>query len=554
MGNKSITKKIFAIILIYCITFCFSANSALNIFGAPSKKSDKIIKITVDSRIELLTVVQYLVFGSWRMSEFDTIYASDVEEKFGPYWKHPVLNQYWSMFYYYDFVNNVPHDLMFHLSEPPNLEIRIPIPKEMVKRAGGEKMLNDFLEYLRDFAKKTKFMEFFEDHKELYDFHVGEVTKLIEKEDYVGLLEGYYGSSPNSYAIILSILMNKGGYGVSVGGTMYAIIGPCRSEDREPVFADPNYLFNTTFHQFGYYFIGPLSSKISEDIKKCDKLIHPIYKEMENILYPLSPTWEVCLNEHLIRAITIRILAEKNGPEDTKKKIKDEYNTFFVYIEYVLNMLDIYERNRDIYPNFSDFFPKIENKFEELCEYPLIPTFLVTDYASQNGVQIRWIDNSFDEQSFIIYRKEKEDTAFMEIGKVPANQIYYCDNHVLIGKIYQYVISAVGEKGEIYSNTTDATIGTTKPFPPKKFAVKVDEEKKSLILLWSYSFYCDGFRIIEITNNRTIISDVAPDKREYIMDRPIKGEHKYVIIAWIKGDKDKILESFDSEMVQIIIE
>jgi hypothetical protein len=259
------------------------------------------------------------------------------------------------------------------------------------------------------------------------------------------------------------------------------------------------------------------------------------------------------MNEHLIRAITIRILASKNGEEETKKKIKEEYDTYFVYVEYVLGMLDQYEKSRDIYPNFSDFFPRIQNKFEELCEYPYIPTFLMTDYASQNGVQIRWIDNSFDEIGFTIYRKEKEDTNFVEIGKVPARQTFYRDDKVIIGKTYLYVISAVGEKGEILSNRTEAIIGVTKPIAPKKFQAILDEEKGILSFTWDFPFYCDGFKVIEINSNRAIISDIAPDKRELVIDTPPKGEHVYVIIAWVKGEKDKILESFDSDVARIVV-
>lgn len=553
MIHKNCFKSFFSLVIVIILTFSFSLSSISRGYAAPSKTSDKIIKISVDPRIELLTIVQYMVLGSWNMSEYDTNYASDVEEKFYPYWKHPILNQYWTMYYLYDFVNNVPHDLMLHLSEPPELEVRIPIPKEMVKRAGGEKMLNDFLEYLRDFAKKTKFMDFFEDHRELYEKHVTEVTKQIEKEDYVGLLEGYYGASPNSYAIILSILTYEGGFGVSVGGTMYAIIGPCKSEDREPVFTDPGFLYNTTFHLFGYSFIGPLTSKIIEDIRKCEKLINPIYRQMREFLYPLPPTWEVCMNEHLIRAITIRILATKNGPEETAKKIKESYDWYFVYLEYVLDMLDVYEKNRDIYPTFGDFFPRIQNKFEEICEYPYIPTFLTTDYASQNGVQIVWNDQSFDETGFNIFRKEKDDTTFIQIGNVPANQAYYRDNQVKIGKKYVYKVSAVGEKGQIYSNRAFATITITKPVAPSNLVAKLDSEKNTLTFTWDYPFFCEGLKLIEVNNNRTIISDIAPDKRELVIDTPAKGEHVYVIVAWIKGEKDKIWESFDSEPIRITI-
>lgn len=546
MKKQNLTMKLLSIALIAMISIGLSLSSLPNGLAAPVKK----IKVTVDPRIELMTVVQYMV-GYWPMSRLDTAYATEVQEKFGPYWEHPVLRQYMMMWFTFGFANDAPHDVMLHLSEPPELQVRTPFPKELIERAGGEKALNDFLDMLRDYAKKTKFMDFFEDHKEFYNFQIEDVSKQIEKEDYVGLLEGYYGDSSNSYALILAALLHDGGYGVSVGGTMYAIIGPSRSIDREPVFSDPSYLSNITFHEFGNSFISPLSSKIREDIKRCQKLIQPIQREMEQMAYP---TWEICMNEHLIRAISLRILAPKNGEEETKKKIKEQYNNYFVYIDYVLNLLDEYEKYRDLYPNFYDFYSKMQAMFEELCEYPLIPTFLKNDYASQNGVQISWFDNSPDESSFHVYRKELGETDFTEIGKTPANQNYFRDNHVAIGKSYLYIISAEGEMGEIFSNQIEAKIIAIKPIAPKKFTITWNEDKTKLVFTWMYPFYVEGFKLYETTTGRTLIGEMTPDKNEFTLDIPAIGEHTYVITAWIKGEKDKILESFDSKITRITIE
>jgi hypothetical protein len=526
-------KRTFSLkIVILVLIMILGISSQTVAFGssAPVKK----IKVTVDPRIELMTVVQYMV-GYWPMSRLDITY----------------IRQYMYMWFVFGFSNDAPHDVMLHLSEPPELQVRIPFPKELIERAGGEKVLNDFLDLMRDYAKKTKFMDFFEDHKEFYKFHTEEVSLEIEKEDYVGLLEGYYGSSSNSYSLILAALLHDGGYGVNVGGTMFAIIGPSRSVDREPVFSDPSYLSNLTFHEFGNSFISPLSSKIREEIKRCQKLIQPIQREMEQMAYP---TWEICMNEHLIRAISLRILASKIGEEETKKKLQAEYNNYFVYMDYVLSMLDEYEQNRDLYPNFSDFFPKMQGMFQELCEYPLIPTFLRTDYASQNGVQISWNDNSTNEDSFTIYRKEKGGEEFVMIGKVPANQNYYRDNQVVIGEIYQYVVSAVGEKGEILTNKSEAKIVSTRPIAPRKLTITRNEEKTKIVFHWEYPFFCEGFKIYEVTDLRTVIGEITPDKNELEIDLPSIGTHKYVITAWIKGEKEKIMESFDSKMIIFSVE
>lgn len=546
MKKLELTQKIFSVLLITSVIVGLFFGSGQNSIAAQNKK----IKVSVDPRIELMTVVQYMV-GYWPMSRLDINYASEVQEKFGPYWEHPVLRQFMYMWFVFGFSNDAPHDVMLHLSEPPELLVRIPFPKELIERAGGEKALNDFLDLIRDYAKKTKFVEFYEDHKEFYKFHTEEVSKQIEKEDYVGMLEGYYGTNSNGYALILAPLLHEGGYGVNVGGTMYAIIGPSRSVDREPIFSDPSYLSNLAFHEFGSSFISPLSSKIREDIKRCQKLIQPIIREMEQLSYP---TWEICMNEHLIRAISIRILSSKICVEETKKRIKDEYKSYFVYIEYVLDMLDEYEKNRTLFTNFSDFYPKIQALFLELCEYPYIPTFLVCDFSSQNGAQLSWQDKSADEVGFRIYKKGSTDPEFVEIGKVPANQTTYRDNNVSLGSSYAYVITAIGEKGEIFSNRVEVSIKGTKPIAPKKLNASLNQEKTKLTFHWEYPFFCDGFKIYETSSQRTLLGEINAEKREMEIDIPVIGEHSYVITAWIKIDKEEILESFDSKTIQFILE
>ncbi len=80
MKKQNLTMKLLSIALIAMISIGLSLSSLPNGLAAPVKK----IKVTVDPRIELMTVVQYMV-GYWPMSRLDTAYATEVQEKFGPY-------------------------------------------------------------------------------------------------------------------------------------------------------------------------------------------------------------------------------------------------------------------------------------------------------------------------------------------------------------------------------------------------------------------------------------------------------------------------------------
>ena len=282
--------------------------------------------------------------------------------------------------------------------------------------------------------------------------------------------------------------------------------------------------------------------------------MNPIGYRMSRLLYPMNPTWEICMNEHLIRAITIRILEPKNGEEETKKRIREEYYRGFVYIEYVLNLLTEYENNRDTYEKFADFFPRVQAMFMELCEYPTIPMYLTCEYASQNGVQLIWADNSCDEVGFKIYRRESEDSEYVEISKVSENQEYYRDNDVKTGIEYQYIISAMGEKGEIFSNHIDVSISPTKPIAPKKLKINLDEEELKLEFKWDYTFKADGFKLYEITEERALVTEISNEENSYSIDIPEDGVHKYVLTAWVQADEESILESFDSNMAVVEIE
>lgn len=509
--------------------------------------AEKKIKVMTDPRIELLTVVQWMV-GYWPLSEYDFTYRNEISEHFGEYYMHPVLRHYVMMWFMFGFQYEVPHALMLHLSEPPELQVRIPIPKYILERMGGEKNLNDFLDLLRDYAEETKFMDFYEDHRLFYKNHTDAVSVLIAEKDYIENLEKFFGPNQNAYTIILSPLVHENGYGVKVGNTMYSIIGPSRSEESEPVFTDPEMLAKQVYHEFSQSFIGPLTSQNREEVLRFGKLFNPIMDEM---MYTGYYTWELCYTEHLIRSVMNHILVNDLLEEELIERKQADYDFGFIYSEYLYDLFREYLDNRDIYPNFSDFYPRVLDLMQTLCELPYAPAYLKSLYASSNGVQLAWKDNAKDETGYRVYRYNAEKASYEAItGDLDPDTTTYRDTKVLSGKTYQYRVCARSSYGEIFTNTIQVKIPKGKPVLMKQINAFYDQETDQITFQWQYLFPVDGFVLYEVTGERQLIATLAGDQTSYRLEHPESGTHLYVMTAFYTEGEEKI-ESLDSIRIKI---
>jgi len=332
---------------------------------------------------------------------------------------------------------------------------------------------------------------------------------------------------------------------------MYSIIGPSRSEEGEPVFTDPEKLAEQVYHEFSQSFIGPLTAQNREEILRYEKLYTPI---MEEMMYSGYPTWELCYNEHLIRSVMNHILQHDLLAEEIEKKKNDDYFKGFVYSEVIFELFQDYLNHRDLYPNFTDFYPNILDTMQHLCELPYTPAYLEVVYASTNGVQLSWKDNSKDEKGFKVYRMAEGETEYTPMEDVLEPDItYFRDNTIQMGKTYQYKIAAIGLFGEITTNHVVVKIPVTKPVSVKKITVSVDLDLKQLTFKWEYPFTVDGFQIYEVTGERMQLITLEGDQRSATIEKLEPGLHIYVITAFYQDGKTK-LESIDSTRIKVEVQ
>ncbi|MBI3552096.1 MAG: tetratricopeptide repeat protein [Elusimicrobia bacterium] len=138
-----------------CLVFLSSAALA----AAPVS-----VSFAVDPRVELLSVVLML---SEPAGADPGGYAAEARAAFSSLSAHPAVARL-SRLLGGGAPANAPARVLLHLSDPPELLVREPIPQSDIKLLGGRREADAFLDELRDFAGRSKFMDFFAAHRAAY--------------------------------------------------------------------------------------------------------------------------------------------------------------------------------------------------------------------------------------------------------------------------------------------------------------------------------------------------------------------------------------------------
>jgi hypothetical protein len=338
---------------------------------ASGKKSlKKRIHVSVDPRIELLSIVLKLSgYGDLhegRISDISSPYLHDVEEHFDQYSHHETIE-------YFRGINGIisgdlPVTIVLYLSEPPALGLQTPFDAMIQARVEDESVLKQYVAALRKFAGDAEFTEFFRAHQEYYQSITALPEKSIQDGNYIELLEEYYGAQQPGYFVIFAPLLKSIAFGPRVywdNGALepYCIFPSVGIENGLITFKEGKALQNRILHEFGHSFVNPLVDRHQEELSHYTFLMQDIqYKTKAN--YGIE--WNVCVYEHVVRAVTTRLTRLEFGEEAGEQEMLAHEQQGFIYIRDICDKLMEYEQSRNIYPAFVDFFSEIVNMFKEL--------------------------------------------------------------------------------------------------------------------------------------------------------------------------------------------
>jgi Domain of unknown function (DUF4932) len=250
-------------------------------------------------------------------------------------------------------------------SDPPELKPRVAVPEYALERAGGRKRLDPFMKELRSFARQSDFLSFFAAHRGTYDQVIENARPAAEKA--VSALARYSGMDLKGGTIALGPLLHGGGFAAFYdrpGGAPEAIalMGPSAVVDGFPVYGSVTQIAGLTTHEFSHTFVNPLTERHREEVAKYAALYEPIAEKMKAQAYP---HWETTVNEHIVRAVTIRLAYLEGGQEVGDKELQKQKDRGFQYIEALTERLKEYESARDKYPTIAEFYPRLVEVFRE---------------------------------------------------------------------------------------------------------------------------------------------------------------------------------------------
>ena len=365
--------------ILIIITLLFNCVYTFSQQLVPVSKTVGKLNITVDPRMELLSAVQMI--ADYPTINRKALYSTELMQFFDKYNTHEASLLTSQLANQYDFTYDAPVDLMLRLSQVPELKVIHPFSDRMIERANGKSNLEKYRNALHRFAVENNFAEFWNNKKPYYQKMVEYTANDLTDFDPVGKLENYYNESKNSYTVTLSPSFS-GGYGLRVPTSnnsldIYGCLNVSEMKYGVPYFSKFG-LSHFVWHEFSHSFINPLSDKYKARIEATSKLFAPLETEMKSIAYN---KWGNCVNEHVIRAIYIRLTSAYENEDAAKVQLENEKSLHFAYIEPLVEKLKQFENERQAKNiTFSEYYPTLLSVFDSLShsnnEYLLNPPFL----------------------------------------------------------------------------------------------------------------------------------------------------------------------------------
>ena len=319
------------------------------------------ITFCVDKRIELLYVIGYLTDYPY-INDFCNEYKKDIDAYFQTYKFHKAVKEFHRIGT--KVFNSVDKPIRFMLDLTDNLEKLENFKVDFSSDENADSLLMLF----KSFYTETNFNKFYYSEKYFYQIILENVKYNFKYFNEKARIEKYYGAKQNSYTIILNILEAIGNFGINIkspkGSDIYCVIATGETNGNIPVYLNDRITNNLIWHEFSHSFVDPLCEKFSNVINKYSGLYEPISGSMASQFYP---NWEVTAKEHIVRAVTCRLAAQKFG-EDAAYLLdyRNEFGHRFIYIKALTEKLKEYEKNRDRYKTFDDFFPELLTAFNNI--------------------------------------------------------------------------------------------------------------------------------------------------------------------------------------------
>lgn len=329
------------------------------------------VEVGVDPRVELLCIVaRFAGFEEYDMPNSRSAYATRVEEHFGAQRGHPAVARMVVLRSLSGIGYDAVPSLALHLDGIERLELVAPLeprPERLDARWQPAATLA-FLEELRDFARASRAAHFFEDERDYYAEVERRFAERIAQSSALDWFDRFFGARAQaSYRAIPGLLCGGGNYGLGVrlgDGRLESItpIFGCSRWDADglPVF-DEGYL-SLFIHELCHSYTNPFVDRHEGRLRAAgERIFASCAERMRSQAYG---TWKTMLYESLVRASVVRCRSVLEGEKAGREQAAYEVQRSFLWVPALAELFAAYEVEREQYPDFESFMPRVADFFD----------------------------------------------------------------------------------------------------------------------------------------------------------------------------------------------
>jgi hypothetical protein len=337
---------------------------------AAQKKAATGIRVSVDSRVELMSIIFRLAgnreYGQGKVPS----YTQDVESHFGRFRDHAVVKLATKLRQTRGVSYDAVMGMAVHVTGALTLQEKVPFspqPETLDPRWTPESA-REFLTLARQFVADTQFQDFFDKHEPLYRVAVQRMQEVLDKHAHLDWFDRFFGPRQGAdFHVVLGMLNGGSSYGARVTGAdgqeeLYSVIGVWMVDSGgQPTFAPA--IASTVVHEFTHSYTNPLVDQFATQLQgPGEKLYGLVKKEMAGQAYG---NWKTLMYESLNRACGLRYALATGGPAAMNRAAAYESSRSFYWVGELADVLGEYDTQPRKYKDLAEFFPRITAFFEE---------------------------------------------------------------------------------------------------------------------------------------------------------------------------------------------
>ncbi len=308
--------------------------------------------VHVDRRVELMSIVCALAgFKEYSLGRVNP-YRTEMVAAFRGFVQHPAVVMARDLRAQHGIGYDAPMILAVHLDDQLALHNAAELPLIDARWKGVD--AEAYAGLLRDFARDAKLDEFMAAHRDHYTKIEAVVRAAVDAESPIAWFDGVFGKRDKAHYTVIPAPMT-GTYNFGVRATrpdgtldMYQLLSIDTDSGVPVVDADLTYLL---VHEMTHSYVNPhLAEHAAELGPPAQTLFAKVETKMRAQAYP---TWEIFLNESVVRATTLVYFADKGGDAATAILLDRELGLGFNWTAELAELIRAYRQDH------VDYVPRL---------------------------------------------------------------------------------------------------------------------------------------------------------------------------------------------------